>query len=48
MNARLLSPADCFTAGWEDGADDDPLTGEEIERLSALHSPYLTTDREAA
>lgn len=46
--ARLTAPADCFTAGWDDGADDAPLTREEIERMSALHSPYLTPEEEAA
>lgn len=33
---------ECFAAGWQDGADDAPLTQQEIERLAALHSPYLT------
>lgn len=35
-------------AGWEDGVDDAPLTQQEIERLVALHSPYLTPQAEAS
>lgn len=35
-------------AGWDDGADDAPLTQQEIERLAVLHSPYLTTDEMGA
>lgn len=46
--AALQSLDDCYSAGWEDGADDEPLTREEIERLSVLHSPYLTAEGEAA
>lgn len=41
-------PADCLAAGWDDGADDEPLTPEEIERLATLHSPYLTSERIAS
>ena len=41
MSARLHTPEECFAAGWDDGADDAPLTQQEIERLVALHSPYL-------
>lgn len=48
MSVRLQTPGDCLAAGWDDGADDAPLTREEIERMSALHSPYLTTEEEAA
>lgn len=40
--AALQSLDDCYAAGWEDGADDEPMTREEIERLSVLHGPYLT------
>lgn len=39
---------EAFAAGWEDGADDKPLTQQEIERLAALHSPYLTPKAEAS
>lgn len=35
------TPEDCFRAGWEDGADDKPLTQEEIEHLAVLHGPHL-------
>jgi len=38
---------ECFAAGWEDGADDEPLTQQETERLAALHSPHLTIVAEA-
>jgi hypothetical protein len=39
--------AECFAAGWADGADDAPLTQTEIERLTALHAPYLRPSTEA-
>lgn len=42
------TPEECFAAGWEDGADDAPLTQQEIERLVALHAPYLTPQAEAS
>lgn len=42
------SAEEAYAAGWEDGADDAPLTQQEIERLVALHSPYLTTQAEAS
>ena len=49
MNARICrTPEECFTAGWEDGADDEPLTPQEIERLVVLHAPYLHTEAEAS
>jgi hypothetical protein len=48
MNARLATPAECFAAGWEDGADDEPLTREEIERLVVLHRPYLQAEAKAS
>lgn len=47
MNA-LRTVDDCLAAGWEDGAEDAPLTQDEIERLAALHSPYLTPTAEAS
>lgn len=37
-----------FEAGWNDGADDKPLTQQEIERLVALHGPYLRPRAEAS
>jgi hypothetical protein len=39
---------EAYAAGWDDGADDAPLTQQEIERLVALHSPYLTPQAEAS
>ena len=42
------TPEECFRAGWEDGADDKPLTREEIERLAVLHGPHLTVTAEAS
>jgi len=39
---------ECFQAGWEDGADDKPLTQEEIESLAVLHGPYLAPKAEAS
>lgn len=46
---RLLRTTDeCFQRGWEDGADDKPLTQQEIERLVALHAPYLRPQAEAS
>jgi hypothetical protein len=39
---------EAYAAGWEDGADDAPLSQEETERLVALHSPYLTPRAEAS
>lgn len=50
MTAERLcrTPEDAFAAGWDDGADDAPLSQQEIERLVALHSPYLTPAAEAS
>lgn len=42
------TPEECLAAGWDDGADDAPLTQQEIERLAALHSPYLRPEAEAS
>lgn len=41
MAGMCLTPDDAFAAGWADGADDAPLTPDEITRLVALHGPYL-------
>jgi hypothetical protein len=46
--STLHTEAEIFAAGWEDGADDAPLTQQEIERLAALHSPYLTPEAKAS
>lgn len=42
---------DAFRAGWDDGADDAPLTPEQQRRVLALVRPYrddLTARAEAA
>lgn len=39
--AICRTPEESFAVGWQDGADDAPMTQEEIEHLVALHSPYL-------
>lgn len=50
---QLCHTADeAFNAGWDDGADDAPLTDSEIARLVVLHAPHLAErdsgDRSAA
>ncbi|MEV6413891.1 hypothetical protein [Kribbella sp. NPDC051718] len=42
------TPAEAFTAGWDDGDGDAPLTQQEIERLTALHGPFLQPHTEAS
>lgn len=37
---RCRTPQDAFAAGWEDGADDRPLSPQEISRIAALWRPY--------
>lgn len=44
---RCLTAAECFAAGWDDGATDKPLTPQETERLARLHGPYLRQTDEA-
>lgn len=39
--AICRTPEECFAAGQADGADDKPLTQQEIEHLVALHGPHL-------
>ena len=48
MTTRLHTPEECFAAGWDDGADDPPLTQQEIERLVALHGPHLRPEAKAS
>lgn len=50
MSVRQLcsTAEECFAAGWDDGADDEPLTQQEIERLAVLHAPYLRMKVEAS
>lgn len=31
-----------FAAGWDDGADDTPLTDAELAQMVQLHARYLT------
>lgn len=44
----LRTAEECFRAGWDDGADDRPLSQQEIERLATLHAPYLRPEAEAS
>jgi hypothetical protein len=49
MTARICrTPAEAFAAGWEDGADDPPLTEEQRTRLAALLAPYVRPTQQAA
>lgn len=41
------TPEECFQAGWDDGADDPPLTDAQIARLTVLWRPYLRRDAAA-
>jgi hypothetical protein len=38
------TPAEAFQAGWDDAADDPPLSPAQIARLTALWRPYLRRD----
>jgi hypothetical protein len=42
------TPEEAYAAGWEDGAEDAPLTQQEIEYLAVLHGPHLTIAAEAS
>lgn len=37
-----------FQAGWDSGADDPPLTGEQIEQLAFYINPRLAAPRDHA
>ncbi len=40
--ARLCrTPQEIAQAGWDDGADDPPLTDAQVTRLAALLAPYI-------
>lgn len=41
------TPEESFQAGWDDGADDPPLTQQQVDYLVALNSPYLRPNEEA-
>lgn len=43
MRCRTVDQA--FAAGWDDAADDAPLTDSEITTLVALHSHHLNSTR---
>lgn len=38
------TPEEAFQAGWDDGANDPPLTRAQIDRLAPLWRPYLCHD----
>lgn len=40
---RMLAAA--FEAGWNDGANDPPLTGRQIERVAFLIAPTVAPPR---
>lgn len=42
------TPEEAFARGWEDGADDPPLTKRQIARLSVLLAPFLRPRMEDA
>lgn len=47
--ARLCrTPEECWQAGWDDGANDPPLTPSQIARLTVLLRPYLRRRDNAA
>ena len=48
MSTRLRTAEEIFQAGWDEGADDPPLTQQEIERLVALHGPHLRPEAKAS
>lgn len=35
------TPEEAFQAGWDDGANDRPLSPDEIRAIAALMRPYL-------
>lgn len=35
------TPQEAFQAGWDDGADDPPLTPDQVTRLAALLGPSI-------
>jgi hypothetical protein len=42
------TPDEAWQAGWEDGADDPPMTQAQIDRLVHLLRPYLINREQAA
>jgi len=48
MTGVCRTADEAFAAGWEAGADDAPLTQQEIEQLAVLHGPYLQPKAEAS
>lgn len=39
---RCRTAAECFQAGWNDGADDPPLTDRQRTQVAALLSRYIS------
>ena len=48
MTGVCRTADEAFAAGWEDGADDKPMTQQETEQLAVLHAPYLRPRAEAS
>lgn len=44
---RVRTPEEAFQAGWDDGANDRPMSRAEIERIAALWRPYYKPSRAA-
>jgi hypothetical protein len=42
------TPQDCWDAGWRDGADDPPMTSQQIAKLALLWRLHLRRPDEAA
>jgi hypothetical protein len=42
------TPEEAFAAGWEDGANDPPLTDAQIAKLAVLLRPYLRRPHDPA
>lgn len=42
------TPEEAWQAGWDDGADDPPMTDTQIAKLAVLLRPYLRQPRDPA
>jgi hypothetical protein len=38
--------AETFQAGWDDGADDRPLSSDEVRKIAGLVRPYLKRNQQ--
>lgn len=48
-NRRICrTPEEIFQAGWDDGANDPPLTPAQVTRIAALLGPYIRPMRMAS